>query len=624
MLTSADIRKKFLEFFERNGHTVVKSSSLIPDDPSVLLTTAGMQQFKKYYTGELDAMKDFGTRSTATCQKSFRTSDIDEVGDERHLTFFEMLGNFSFGGYFKKEAITYAYDFLTKEMGLAISYVTIFEGKDDIGVPKDEESRVIWQGLGIPDSKIIEQGMEDVFWGPTGSEGPCGPTTEIYCKNGAGQDIEVWNIVFNQFFFPASREDLESGASGKKLEPLKTPGVDTGMGLERLVMCAQQTSNIFETDLFKKPFGAFMAAPSGVDAKSGRVFADHVRAAMFLIADGVRPSNKGTGYVLRRLMRRGIMHARQLTGENETGGNSLSAGHIRLALESGINFYGEAYSELQINKGNILEVFEEEREKFVKTLDSGFRELNRLHRAGGHMESGAGGGEYKMFGELSGKDAFRIYQSFGFPREVMKDYCEERGARFDDKGFEEEFRKHQDLSKAGAVAKFGGHGLYMKTGEVTIRDASEVEKVTRLHTATHLLHAGLRAVLGPEVRQDGSDITIERTRFDFRFPRKVTSEELVKVEEWVNQIIQKDLKVEWKETDYESAVKEGALGFFRERYPERVKVYSMFEEKSGEFYSKEFCGGPHVTHTAEVGKFKILKEEAVGAGVRRIRGIIEP
>ena len=300
VMDSAALRKKFLDFFAARGHAAVPSSSLIPDDPSVLLTTAGMQQFKKYYTNPEMADRDFGSRNTVSIQKSFRTSDIDEVGDGRHLTFFEMMGNFSFGGYFKKEAITYAFDFLTKEMGLAISYVTIFQGKEGISVPKDEESARIWRSLGITD--IREEGMDDVFWGPTGASGPCGPTTEIYCKNSAGEDIEVWNIVFNEFFCSGSREELLAGNA--TLEPLATKGIDTGMGLERLAMCVQGKNDIFETDLYAPLMDL---VPSDFTDTQKRVIADHARAAVFLLADGVRPSNKDREYVLRRLLRRPIV-----------------------------------------------------------------------------------------------------------------------------------------------------------------------------------------------------------------------------------------------------------------------------------------------------------------------------
>ena len=586
-MTSAEIRQKFLDFFKERGHAVVPSSSLIPDDPSVLLTTAGMQQFKLYFTGDADAMKDFGSLSTTSCQKSFRTSDIDEVGDERHLTFFEMLGNFSLGSYFKKEAIQYAHEFITKEMGLTISYVTIFEGKEDIGVPKDTESRDIWKSL---DSKleVREQGMDDVFWGPTGSAGPCGPTTEIYVKNGAGEDIEIWNIVFNQFFYPGSREELNAGSSGKKLEPLPTPGVDTGIGLERLTMVVQKTKTVFETDLLDFFIDTL---PPNVDMRTKRILADHTRAVIFLIGDGVRPSNKGAGYILRRLMRRVITAAENYDGK---------------FYRDVIRFYQTfpQYQYLKNQEGEILNVINNEYLEFGKALRVGLKELNKLEN-------------------VDAPAAFRLFQSYGLPYEAIKDYGGEKTKDLRREDFDKEFAKHQEVSRAGAEAKFGGHGLYMKTGEVTIRDESEIEKVTRLHTATHLMHAALRAILGSEVRQNGSDITVERTRFDFNFSRKVTPEELKKVEDWVNDAVTKDLKVEWKEMTYEEAMKEGALGFFRQKYPEKVKVYTMLDPKSHEVYSKELCGGPHVEHTHTVGKFKITKEESSSAGVRRIRGVVE-
>ncbi len=578
-----EIRKKFFEFFEARGHAIVPSSSLIPDDPSVLLTTAGMQQFKKYYTGEADPMKDFGSKNTASIQKSFRTSDIDEVGDESHLTFFEMMGNFSFGGYGKKETIEYAHEFLTKEMGLTISYVTVFEGKEDIGVPKDEESIAIWKSID-PTIKIIEQGMDDVFWGPTGSEGPCGPTTEIYIENGAGEAIEIWNCVFNQYYFSGSREELNSGLSGKKLRPLEIFGVDTGMGFERLAMVAQKTPTIFDTDLFSTLITSF---PDAFDERKKRIVADHARAIAFLISDGLRPSNKGAGYILRRLMRRIIAYGEW---------------NARAVFEEVAAMYRGAYPELV--QEVIVQVFTEEREKFERTLRAGLHELE-------HAET------------IDSKTAFRLYESFGLPFEVIKEAAKEKAAGLSREEFDQEFLRHQEVSRAGSVAKFGGHGLYLKTGELTVRDQSELEKVTRLHTATHLLHAALRAVLGDEVRQDGSDITVERTRLDFRFSRKVEKDELAKAEEWVNDAIKKDLSVKWEEMPYEKAAAEGALGFFQEKYGAMVKVYTVFDSKTGEVYSKELCGGPHVEHTGIIGNFRILKEESSSAGVRRIRAVVE-
>jgi alanyl-tRNA synthetase len=603
-MNSSEIRQKFLDFFKERGHAIVSSSSLVPDDPSVLLTTAGMQQFKKYFTSELDSVSDFGSKNTTSIQKSFRTSDIDEVGDVSHLTFFEMLGNFSFGGYFKKEAIQYGHDFIKDVMGLTIDYVSVFKGDNE--VPADIESEEIWKLLGV--TNIQKFGREDNFWGPTGSEGPCGPTTEIYVKNSEGKSIEIWNIVFNEYYMNPD----------KSLRKLDTPGVDTGMGLERLAMVSQNVGNVFETDLFKIPFGFKTVKISGVDVRYKRIFADHLRASVFLIADGVRPLNKDAGYILRRLIRRTVVSSRKMgfsPSDSET--TFLSS------LDKAIDYYGDFYKDLFTNKELIKQVWFEEKNKFEKTLELGLKEFEIRYPAF-RTQTLKPGEPYKIPvpQNISGKDAFDLHQSYGFTIDVLRDLASEGGHKIDEKSFEEEFKKHQEISRAGSVAKFGGHGLYLKTGEVTIRDESEVEKVTRYHTATHLMHSGLRAILGEEVRQDGSDITVLRTRFDFRFPRKVASEELKKVEEWVNNAIKKDLTVKWEEMSFEEATKEGALGFFREKYPVRVKVYTVYDQKTQEVYSKELCGGPHVTHTGEIGEFKITKEEAVGAGVRRIRGVI--
>ncbi|MEK7507830.1 MAG: alanine--tRNA ligase-related protein, partial [Patescibacteria group bacterium] len=424
-MSSAEIRQKFLDFFKARGHTIVPSSSLIPDDPSVLLTTAGMQQFKPYYS-ELDPTttihpsigKPIG-KNTASCQKSFRTSDIDEVGDESHLTFFEMLGNFSFGGYFKKEAIQYAHEFITKEMGLKISYVTVFEGKENIGVPKDTESRDIWKSLD-PNLEVREEGMSDVFWGPTGTSGPCGPTTEIYCKNATGQDIEVWNIVFNQYFYPGSREELNSGVAGKKLESLKTPGVDTGMGLERLVMCVQKTKTIFETDLFAEPFSPWsVLSIGGVDIRYNRIFADHLRGAIFLIADGVRPSNKGAGYVLRRLVRRVVVSSKKM---------GLSDDNISQRLDKVITYYSSSYKDyknLVSDKKAIEKILIDEEKKFEKTLEIGLREFGKrypaLNAQSIKLEEKREKYVVHIPQTISGRDAFNLHQSYGFTIDILRD-----------------------------------------------------------------------------------------------------------------------------------------------------------------------------------------------------------
>lgn len=621
-MESSEIRKKFLEFFENRGHTVVPSSSLIPDDPSVLLTTAGMQQFKKYYTGEADPMRDFGSKNTVSVQKSFRTSDIDEVGDELHLTFFEMLGNFSFGGYWKKEAIQYAFDFITKEMNLPISYVTVFEGSS--AVPKDEESKAIWQSLGVAD--IREAGMSEVFWGPTGASGPCGPTTEIYVKNGKGDDIEVWNIVFNEFFCNGSREQLLVGKA--QLTPLLEHGIDTGMGFERLVMVMQQTKTIFETDLFAP---LLELLPPAVSETHRRIIGDHLRAVTFLLADGVRPSNKDRGYILRRLMRRVLMY------ENLY---KIPTHVFDAIVHDVVHEYGEFYQELMEENEAIRKEFSLERERFSKTLENGLKVLNKEIKAQITTPASKGTYDVQEFPSvndfpgytpfvITGKWLFDFYQSFGFPPELTLEVLSrtlnrqfstfERKKLMDD--FFDEVGKHQEASRAGSEKKFGGHGLLMDTGELKAGNEEELAKVTRLHTATHLLNAALHCVLGDEVSQRGSDITVERTRFDFLFPRKLTDEEIKKIEELVNEAIEKDFPVTIQELPLEEAKKSGAFFFYKGKYPELVKVYTIGNDK--ETISKELCGGPHVARTGEIGHFRITKEEASSAGVRRIRAVVE-
>ncbi len=581
-MLSVEIRTKFLEFFSAkggsasggNGHAIVPSSSLIPDDPSVLLTTAGMQQFKRYFTGELNAEKDFGSKNTVSIQKSFRTSDIDEVGDESHLTFFEMLGNFSFGGYFKKEAITLAYEFITKEMGLVIDYVSVFGGEDDI--PADAESEEIWKSID-PRIRIIKAGRADNFWGPTGSEGPCGPTTEIYVRG-----VEIWNIVFNEFY-----SDKE-----KKLVKLKTPGIDTGMGLERLAMVSQNVPTIFETDLFAPLMDIL---PSSMEMRRRRIMADHSRGITFLIADGVLPSNKETGYVLRRLMRRAITHD-YLIGEKGSIVKSL--------IQKTVALYKPFYPEL--NENAVVGVFKEENEKFQQTITTGLKELDKI-------------------ATLDARSAFTLYESFGLPFEVIKELSGARGAYLTRDDFDKEFLRHQEISRAGQEKKFGGHGLLLDTGELKAGSEEELKKVTRLHTATHLLQQVLRDVLGAEVTQMGSDITVERTRFDFSFSRKLTPEEKETIEKLVNKKIKEDLPVQFEEMPKSEAEKTGALHFFKAKYPDQVKVYFIAPQGKGitDAWSKEFCGGPHVSKTGEIGEFKITKEEAVAAGVRRIRATVK-
>ncbi|MBI2625206.1 MAG: alanine--tRNA ligase [Candidatus Nealsonbacteria bacterium] len=574
-MTSNELRQRFLDFFEKKGHKIVPSSSLVPQDSSVLFTSAGMQQFKPYFLGE---RSPYG-KKVASSQKCFRTSDIDEVGDERHLTFFEMLGNFSFGDYFKQEAINYAYDFL-KEIGLPIQYVSVFKG--DKQVPKDEESVKIWKKLGV--KKIKGAGREDNFWGPTGKEGPCGPTTEIYIN-----DTEIWNIVFNEYY-----QDDKG-----KLTKLKQKGVDTGMGLERLAMVSQNKKNIFETDLFSK----ITKEISGQD-RAKRIIADHVKGAVFLIADGILPSNIERGYILRRIVRRAIRFGKLL---------GLASGFLIPLAQKVVDIYKDVYPELLSKQPDILTVIQQEDEKFGKTLEKGLKEFEKLAIK---IENGGTAG-------IGGNDTFMLYETYGFPFELTKELAKERGMKVNEKAHKEFEERHKEISRAGFEGKFGGHGLLLDTGELKAANQEELKKVTRLHTATHLLQAALRKVLGEEVHQAGSDITVERTRFDFSFGRKLTSEELKKTEDLVNGVISKDFKVEYKETPYEEAIRSGALYSKREKYPSVVRVYSVFDENTKEVFSKELCGGPHVQRASEIGRFKIIKEESSGAGIRRIRAVVE-
>lgn len=536
-LTSQEIREKFLKFFEKKGHAIVPSASLVPEnDPTVLFTTAGMQQFKPYYLGK-NPMASFGSKNTVSVQKCVRTSDIDEVGDDTHLTFFEMLGNFSFGGYWKKEAIEYAHEFITKELGLRIDYVSVFRD-DESGIPADLESREIWKNID-PNLEIRDHKKEDNFWGPTGEEGPCGPTTEIYING-----VEIWNIVFNEYYKTKFGE----------FKPLELKGIDTGMGLERLLVQVQEKKNVYETDLFNEE-----------DKKNERIVSDHVKASLFMATDGVRPSNTGQGYILRRLIRRAVRFSQtSLTEEIEK---------IK-RIYSGIYEFA-----------NIEEINKEE-EKFRKTLELGLKEFEK------------------------GIDPFVLFTSYGFPIELTEELAKEKGITIDKEKFMEDFKKHQEISRAGAEQKFKG-GL-SGTGEIE----------TRYHTAAHLLHQALRDVLNPELLCKGSNITPERLRFDFPFERKLTVEEIKKIEDIVNEKIKANMpvnKVVMKKVD---ALKTGALHIFNERYPDEVNIYYIGESINSA-YSKEFCGGPHVLNTGVLGHFKISKEEASSSGVRRIKAVLE-
>ncbi len=482
-----------------------------------------------------------------------------------------MLGNFSFGGYFKKEAIQLAYDFVVKEMGLTIDYVTVFAGEP--GVPEDTESADIWKSL---DSNITIKKFDraDNFWGPTGDEGPCGPTTEIYVDG-----IEIWNVVFNQYF---QQKD-------KTLRPLQTPGIDTGMGLERLALASQKVPTVFETDLFAS---VMRLLPAELPARTRRIVADHARAIAFMLCDGVLPSNKDQGYVLRRLMRRTIVH--EHLNEAQHRFSSLDV------LGAIVTEYQPFYPNLDL--GTIIEAFTEEVHKFSKTLKNGLKELERLE-------------------SVDAASAFKLYESYGLPYEILKELGGEKAAALTRDDFDTKFKEHQAKSRAGAEKKFGGHGLLLDTGELKAANEEELKIVTRLHTATHLLQAALRNVLGTQVSQAGSDITVERTRFDFTFPRKLTPEEIKRVEDLINDVIARDLPMTKITLPREEAERTGALHFFKIKYPAEVDVYTI-GDPAGEWFSKEFCGGPHITHTGEIGRIKIAKEEGVSAGVRRIRAIL--
>jgi len=585
-MSSKELRENFLNFFARRGHTIVPSSSLIPTDPSVLFTTAGMQQFKRYYLGE----KSPYNNKVATCQKCFRTSDIEEVGDEKHLTFLEMLGNFSFGDYFKKEAIEFAYEFLFKELKLSPKnfYVTVFEG--DKNVPFDEESFLIWQKIGIPKDKIKKKPRSDNFWGPTDKEGPCGPTTEIHIN-----DVEVWNLVFNEYY------QNENG----ELSPLVQKGVDTGMGLERLAMISQGKPNVFETDLFE-PILKKIPISAG-NERSKRIIADHIKSAVFLAAEGITPSNIERGYVLRKLLRRVIRYGKLLNFKEEF--------LISLAKEV-IGIYKNIYPEVKRNETDILTVIQNEEEKFSKTLDKGLKFLKDNIESYKTFDKAAKE-EYGKELPFKGGFAFYMYETYGFPPELTLEELK-KDPQISKKITEDEFwnhfnkrlAEHQEISRAGAEKKFGGVGK--EAGYET----------ARLHTATHLLHSALRKILGEHVKQMGSDITPVRLRFDFSHNQKMSSEELEQVEDLVNQKIKEDLIIKKEEMSLKNALESGALAFFKEKYPETVSVYSIFNSKTGEIFSKEICAGPHVDKTSELAHFKIIKEESSGANIRRIKAII--
>lgn len=575
-MTHLELRKKFLNFWQEKprNHVVIPSSSLVPEnDPTVLFTTAGMQPLVPYLLGQPHPL---GKR-LVDFQKVLRTDDIDEVGDVIHHTFLEMLGNWSLGDYFKKEAITWSYEFLTKILGLDPSrlYITCFMGDKD--APKDEFSAQIWKSLGIPDERIFFLGKRDNWWGPAGETGPCGPDTEMHydltgkphdknCTLGCscGRFSEIWNNVFMEY----------NKTTAGKFEKLKQQNVDTGMGLERSLAIVNGLNDNYLTELWSpaiKKIAALSGKKYGDNLKSFRIVADHIRASVFIINDGVIPSNKQQGYILRRLIRRGVVQAKQLGFAPE---KLIEIASIFMEIMSPV------YPELKNNDILLNEI-----QRFEKTLDKGLKEFEKLE-------------------SISGKDAFNLFQTFGFPWELTAELAAQKGQKINQEEFKNEFQKHQELSRTASAGMFKG-GL---------ADHSEI--VTKYHTATHLLQAALRQVLGDSVHQEGSNLTAERLRFDFSFTRKLTEDELKKITKLVNEQIEAGLERKVETMTYDEAVKSGAMAFFKEKYPEKVTIYSF-----GDF-SREICGGPHVENTKVLGKFKIYKEEAVAAGIRRIYGKI--
>ncbi|MGI5849069.1 MAG: alanine--tRNA ligase [Christensenellales bacterium] len=592
-MKSTELRQLYLDFFKSKGHAIIPSASLIPEnDPTVLFTTAGMHPLVPYLLG---ASHPEGQR-LANVQKCVRTGDIDQVGDLSHCTFFEMLGNWSLGDYFKKEAIAYSFEFLTSPKWLGVDkdrlYFTCFAGDED--APKDIESAKIWRSLGVDESHIFFLNKEHNWWGPAGMTGPCGPDTEMFFDTGippccdtcspacsCGKYLEIWNDVFMEY---------NKTAEGK-FEPLAQKNVDTGMGLDRTVTILQGKASVYDTDIFENVLGE-IAALSGKNysddketTKAFRIIADHVRCATFILGDekGVTPSNVDQGYVLRRLIRRAVRYALRL------GIPELSLHKI---AKSVISQYKDVYPELKKNESHIVSELNLEEERFQRTIRQGLKEFEKLRS---RLKSST----------ISGKDAFRLYDTFGFPLEFTLEIAHEHGFEVDQKGFEEAFLKHQEISSAGAQQRFKG-GL-ADTGEAT----------ARLHTATHLLHAALRAVLGNDVSQKGSNITPERLRFDFSYPRKVEKNELAEIERLVNNAIDAGVDVICEEMSVEDAKQSGAIGLFESKYGNIVKVYSMGD------YSKEICGGPHAENTRNLGRFRIQKEQSSSAGVRRIKAVLE-
>lgn len=589
MVSSSEIRNKYLEFFKSKGHTVIPSASLIPEnDPTVLFTTAGMHPLVPYLLGE----RHPSGKMLTNAQKCIRTGDIDEVGNTTHLTFFEMLGNWSLGEYFKEQAIEYSFEFLTSKEWLGFDKnllaFSVFRGDDD--APFDSEAFEKWKSLGISEKRIAKLPKKNNWWGPAGETGPCGPDTEMFYWTGNPSEVpesfnddnplwvEIWNDVFMQY----------NKTKDGKFVPLAQKNIDTGMGLERTVAILNKC-DVYHIDTFKPVVNAIEElsgkkyGENEQDTRAIRIVADHLRAATFILGDerGIVPSNVGQGYVLRRLIRRAVRYAKQI---------GIPMERLHLIVEDVIeSFKNSPYSELEKNKEKIVSEFKREVEKFSVALDKGLKEFSKLEKVDGAV-------------------AFNLYQSYGFPLELTVELSHERGFSVDEKEFNEEFKKHQELSRTASAGVFKG-GL-----------ADNSEAVVKYHTATHLMLQAMREILGDHVEQRGSNLTAERMRFDFSHPTKVTPEEIKKIEDRVNEIIKKDLPVHFEMLSVDEAKKRGATGIFEEKYSalgNNLKVYFVGD------YSAEICGGPHVEHTGILGIFKIQKEEAVSQGVRRIKAILQ-
>jgi alanyl-tRNA synthetase len=593
-LSANELRKLWYDFYTSHGHKIIESASLIPEnDPSVLFTTAGMQPLVPYLLGEKHPM---GTR-LCDFQKCVRTGDIDEVGDDRHLTFFEMMGAWSLGDYFKKEKIAWSYEFLTSDKYLGIDKnkvcVTVFAGDNDL--PKDEESYEAWKKAGIPDDRIFFLSKEHNWWGLGSGVGPCGTDSEMFIDTGkpkcsehcdpscdCGKYIEIGNDVFMQYFIKNK---------GDKPTLLTQKNVDCGMGFERMLCLSNNLKSVYDTELF---LGALnkIEQISGKDylsnKKEFRIIADHIRTSTFLLGDqrGILPSNVGQGYVLRRLIRRAVRMARKLGVQDLTKLDEVSKVFVE--------YFKNIYPELEQNKDKISSELINEINKFNKTLDEGEKEFNKLIK--------------RLDGStvIDGQNAFRLYDTYGFPIELTKEMAQENGLTVDTLGFEEKFKEHQELSRTSTAGVFKG-GL-----------ADDSYHTVKSHTAVHLLLAGLRKYIGDTVYQRGSNITSERIRYDFSCDHKLTDDEKQKVEDFVNDAIKQAIPVTCEEMSLEDARKSGAMGIFDSKYGEKVKVYTIGN------VSKEICGGPHAKNTAELKSFKIVKEESCGNGIRRIKAIIAP